>query len=158
MKIDNTIKVLTKVTQTLTKGIPWMVKQPDALIDHVNDLYTLICETLEWDELLTYDDVGYPSVTLTISIEEEFNLKLVVEGMRRKLKLPKPEKTDEIGNAGIIWLHGRYDFRYDPTMEYLQISHRYSHKWIDTQSVISIVKTMIDHALSYLEEVKASLC
>ena len=157
MKIDNTMTVLTKVTQTLTKGIPWTVKQPDALIDHINDLYRLICETLKWDALLAYDNVGYPSVTLTINIEEEFNIKQVAEGMRRKLKLPKPEKTDKIENTGIAWSYSRYDFLYDPAVECLKISHKYNYKRLDTQAVLNIVKTMIDHAMSYLEEIRASI-
>lgn len=156
MKIDKTITVLTKLTQTLTKGIPWTVKQPEALIDHINDLYTLFCETLEWDELLTFDNMGYLSVTLTIRIEEEFDIKQIVEGMHKKLKMPKLNKADKIRNTNIVWSHDRYDSLYDQNMDCLQISHRYSHKWIETQSVVNIVRTMISHALSYLEEVEAA--
>ena len=33
---------------------------------------------------------------------------------------------------------------------------RYSHKRVDTKSVSSIAKQMIDYAIDYLEEVKAS--
>ncbi|MFC1766260.1 hypothetical protein ACFL6U_29815 [Planctomycetota bacterium] len=68
----------------------------------------------------------------------------------------QPGKRDEIGTAGVVWSHGRYDFVYDEKDELLRITYKYSHKHVDTQSVLTITKTMIDHALSYLEKVKAS--
>ena len=45
---------------------------------------------------------------------------------------------------------------YDRDLESLRISHRYSHKRVDTKSVSSIAKQMIDYAIDYLQEVKAS--
>ena len=45
---------------------------------------------------------------------------------------------------------------YDEDSGALRISHRYSHKRIDTKSVSSIAKQMIDYAMDYLEEIKAS--
>jgi hypothetical protein len=45
---------------------------------------------------------------------------------------------------------------YDRNAESLRITHRYSHQRVDTKSVSSIAKQMIDYALAYLEEVKAA--
>jgi hypothetical protein len=86
----------------------------------------------------------------------EFDHKRVMASMRTKLHIIQPGPADEIGTAGIVWSHRRYDFVYDHDAGLLRISHKYSHKRIDTKSVSSIVKRMIDHALEYLEEVKAS--
>jgi hypothetical protein len=76
--------------------------------------------------------------------------------MREKLREPQAEKIDAIGTAGVVWSHGRYDFVYDENTETLMISHKYSHEPDDTQSVLSILETMIDHAKLYLEQVDAS--
>jgi hypothetical protein len=79
-----------------------------------------------------------------------------MENMRTRLHILQPGRADGIGNAGIVWSHGRYDFVYDSDSGSLRISHVYSHKRVDTKSVSSIVKKMIDYAIDYLEEVKAS--
>ncbi len=65
-------------------------------------------------------------------------------------------KIDEIGNAGVVWSSGRYDFVYDEDAGLLRISRKYSHRRVDTKSVVSIVKKMINCALAYRYEVKAS--
>jgi hypothetical protein len=67
----------------------------------------------------------------------------------------QPGRADEIGKAGVVWSHGRYDFVYDCDSRSLRLSHKYSHKRVDTKSVSSIAKQMIDYAIGYLEEVKA---
>jgi hypothetical protein len=46
---------------------------------------------------------------------------------------------------------------YDSDSGSLRISHRYSHKRVDTKSVSSIAKQMIDYAIDYLEAVKVSV-
>jgi hypothetical protein len=79
-----------------------------------------------------------------------------MENMRMRLNIPPVGRADEIGDAGIVWSYERYDFVYDSNSESLRISHRYSHKRVDTKSVSSIAKQMIDYAIAYLEEVKAS--
>ena len=61
-----------------------------------------------------------------------------------------------MGKTGIVWSHGHYDFVYDDDSGLLRISHKYSHKRVDTRSVLSIIKKMIDYAKDYLEEVKKS--
>ena len=108
------------------------------------------------EELFEYDDVGIASITLVVGIDVEFDLQRVLKNMRARLHILQPGQTDEIGNAGIVWSHERYDFVYDDHSSSLRISHKYSHKRVDTKSVLSIVKRMIDYALKYLEEVKAS--
>jgi len=122
----------------------------------LNELYVRSVENREFDELFEYDDVGSPSITLRVSIDVEFDLKHVMKSMRTRLHATEPGKTDEIGNAGIVWSSGRYDFVYDEDSGLLQITHKYSHRRVDTKAVLSIVKKMIDYALGYLEEVKAS--
>ena len=91
-----------------------------------------------------------------MGIEVDFDLRKVMESLRTRLHILQPGRADEIGNAGIVWSQGRYDFVYDSDSESLRISHRYSHKRVDTKSVSSIAKQMIDYAIDYLEEVKAS--
>lgn len=156
MEIDDTIQALVKIRQSMDKGIPHTITRPDGLIADLNDLYVASTENRDFDELFEYDDVGSPSITLMVSIEGEFNLPRVMKNMRTRLHIIQPGRADEIGNAGIVWSHGRYDFVYDDASGALRISHRYSHKRVDTKSVSSIAKQMIDHAIDYLEEVKAS--
>jgi len=122
----------------------------------LNDLYVGSVENREFDELFEYNDVGSPSITLIVSIEVDFDLKKVMENLRTRLHIVQPGRADEIGNAGTVWSHGRYDFVYDSDSECLRISHRYSHKRVNMKSVSSIAKQMIDYAIDYLEEVKAS--
>jgi len=126
------------------------------LIADVNDLYVTSTRNRDMEELFTYDDVGSPSLTLTVGIEAEFDLEKVMTSLRTKWHIPRPVRADEIGNAGIVWSHGRYDFVYDRGSDSLRISHRYSHKRVDTRSVASIARQMIDYALGYLEEVRAA--
>lgn len=156
MDIDDTIQVLLRVRRSIDQWVPRTTARPDALIADLNDLYVGSTENRDFDELFKYDDVGSPSITLSVGIDTEFDPKGVMANMRTKLHIVQPGPADEIGTAGIVWSHGRYDFVYDHDAGLLRISHKYSHKRVDTKSVSSIVKRMIDHALEYLEEVKAS--
>lgn len=156
MEIKETINALGAIHHSIDRGVPQTNTSPDALVAYLNDIYIRSSENPEFDELFEYNDVGSPSITLTVSIDSEFDLEKVVKRMRTRFEVPKPRPTDEIGNAGVVWSHGRYDFVYDENAEVLRISHKYSHKRVDTQSVLTIARTMIEHALSYLEEVETS--
>lgn len=156
MEIQDTINALRAIDQSIIEGVPQTNTSPDALVAYLNDLYIRSSENPEFDELFEYSDVGSPSITLMVSIDSEFDLEKAVQGMRARFEAPMPRLADEIGNAGVVWSHGRYDFVYDENSETLRISHKYSHKRVDTQSVLTIARTMIGHALSYLHEVKAS--
>ncbi|MHC4687435.1 MAG: hypothetical protein ACYTEW_24470 [Planctomycetota bacterium] len=176
MAIDDTITTLTNIYQSIDQGIPKTATSPDALVNHLNDLYSestqnrnldglfesdneLYSESTQnrnIDELFAYDDVGSPSITLTVSFDVEFDLKRVMENMRTRLHTTQHGQVDEIGKTGIVWSHGRYDFMYDGDPGLLRISHKYSHKREDTKSVLSIIKRMIGYAKDYLEEVKKS--
>jgi len=156
MAIDDTIKTLTKIYQSIDRGIPKTAARPDALVNHLNDLYGESCEGFTSKELFAYDDVRSPSITLTIGVDVEFDLKRVVENMRTRLHVKQYGRADEIGKTGIVWSHGRYDFVCDDDAGLLRISHQYSHKRGDIKSVLSIIKKMIDYARDYLEEAKKS--
>jgi hypothetical protein len=156
MEIDDTIQALTKIHQSIDTCVAKTTARPDALIADLNDLYVESTENPDFDELFEYDDVGSPCITLIVSIDVEFDLQRVMENLRTRLHIIQPGRADDIENAGIVWSHGRYDFVYDDRSGALRISHRYSHKRIDTKSVSSIAKQMIDYAIDYLEEVKAS--
>jgi hypothetical protein len=156
MEIDNTMQALVKVRQSIDTWVPRRTTRPDALVADLNDLYIASTENRDFDELFEYDDVGGPSITLIVSIEVDFDLQKVMENLRTRLHIKQPGRADEIGSAGVVWSHGRYDFVYDSNSESLRVSHRYSHKRVDTKSVSSIAKQMIDYAIAYLEEVKAS--
>jgi hypothetical protein len=156
MAIDDTITILTRIYQSIGQGIPKMADSPDALLNYLNDLYSESTGELASKELFTYDDVESPSITLTISIDVEFDLKRIMENMRTRLHTTQHGQVDEIGKTGIIWSHGRYDFMYDDDSGLLRLSHKYSHKPEDTKSVLSITKRMIGYAKNYLEEVKKS--
>jgi len=156
MAIDDTIKTLTTIYQSINQGIPKRAANPDALVNHLNDLYSESGDDLSSRELFRYDDVRSPSITLTVSIDVEFDLKRVMDNMQKKLHAKHSNERDEIGKTGIVWSHGRYDFAYDDDAGLLRISHRYSHKKVYTKSVLSIIKTMIDYAIDYLEEAKKS--
>ena len=157
MVIDDTIQTLTRIEQSIDKGIPRTVASPDTLVNHLNDLYSDSTEGFASEELFAYDDVGSPSITLTISIDVEFDLKRVMEDMRTRLHATQHGKADKMGKTGIVWSHGHYDFLYDDDSGLLRISHKYGHKREDTRSVLSIIKKMIGYAKDYLEEVKKSL-
>jgi hypothetical protein len=154
MRIDDTIQALAKVRQSIDTWVPQGTTRPDALIADLNDLYVGSTENRGFDELFEYDDVGSPSITLAVSIEVDFDLRRVMEHLRTRLHILQPGRADEIGSAGIVWSYGRYDFVYDSDSGSLRVSHRYSHKRVDTKSVTSIAKQMIDYAVDYLEEVK----
>ena len=156
MVIDDAIQTLTKIYQSIDQGIPKTVASPDALVNHLNDLYGDSCEGLTSEELFAYDDVRSPSITLTIGVDVEFDLKRVMENMRTRLHVTQYRRVDEMGKTGIVWSHGRYDFVCDDDAGLLRISHRYSHKRGDIKSVLSIIKKMIDYARDYLEEAKKS--
>jgi hypothetical protein len=156
MEIDNTIKALTKIRQSIDQGIPKTAASPDALVNHLNDLYGESYEGLTLEELFAYDDVRSPSITLTIGIDVEFDPRRVMESMQTRLHATPQDAADEIGRTGVVWSCGRYDFVYDDDLGQLRISHQYSHKRRDTQSVLSIIKRMIGYAEDYLEEAKKS--
>ena len=156
MEIDDTIQMLAKIRQSIDKWAPRETTRPDALIGDLNDLYVASSKNRSMDELFEYDDVGSPSIPLIVPIDVEFDLQRVIKNLRTKLHIRRPGRTDEIGNAGVIWSYGRYDFVYDGNSGSLRISHKYSHRCVDTKSVSSIAKQMIDHAINYLEEVKAA--
>jgi len=156
MRIDGTIQTLVKVRQSIDTWVPQTSTRPDALIADLNDLYVGSTKNRDFDELFEYDDVGSPSITLSVSIEVDFDLKKVLENLRTRLHIQQPGRADEIGSAGVVWSHGRYDFVYDSDSESLRISHKYSHKRVDTKSVSNIAKQMIDYAIDYMEEVRAS--
>ena len=156
MPIDDTITTLAKIYQSIDTMIPQTITSPDALVDHLNDLYSKSAKSLALEELFAYDDVGSPSITLTIRIDVEFDLRKIMENMRTTLHATRHAHADEIGKTGIVWSHGRYDFVYDDDSGLLRISHRYSHKRGDIKSVLSIIKKMIEYARDYLEEAKKS--
>jgi hypothetical protein len=156
MEIDDTIQTLVKARRSIDTWVPERTTSPDTLIADLNEFYIESTENRDFDELFEYDDVGSPSITLIVSIEVDFDLQRVMQNMRMRLNIPPVGRADEIGDAGIVWSYGRYDFVYDSSSESLRISHRYSHKRVNTRSVSSIAKQMIDYAIDYLEEVKAS--
>jgi hypothetical protein len=156
MQIDDTIQTLAGIRQSIDKWIPQTTARPDRLITDLNNLYVESAKNRDFDELFEYSDVGSPSITLTISIEVEFDFQRVTKSMRTRLHSLPPGRADEIGNAGVVWSHGRYDFVYDCDAGSLRLTHKYSHKCVDTKSVASIARQMIDYAIDYLEEVKAS--
>jgi hypothetical protein len=156
MGMDETIQMLAKVRQSIDTWAPRRTTRPDVLIADLNDSYVASNQNRGMDELFAYDDVGSPSLTLIVPIDVEFDLQRVMKNLRTELHLLRPGPTDEIGNAGIVWSHGRYDFVYDSDSASLRISHKYSHKRVDTKSVSSIARQMINYAINYLEEVKTS--
>ena len=156
MVIDDTIKTLIRIEQSIEKGIPQTADSPDALVNHLNDLYNEYSEDITSEELFAYDDVETPSITLTISINVKFDHRKVMEDMLIRLRATQHAKADEIGKTGIVWSHGHYDFVYDDDSGLLRISHKYGHKREDTRSVLSIIKRMIGYAKDYIEEVKKS--
>jgi hypothetical protein len=156
MPIDDTITILNKIYQSIDKRIPQTITSPDALVDYLNGLYSKSAKSLALEELFAYDDVGSPSITLTIRIDVEFDLRKIRENMRTTLNAKRHGQADEIGKTGIVWSHGRYDFVYDDDSGILRVSHKYSHKRVDTNSVLSIIKKMIGYTKDYLEEVKKS--
>jgi hypothetical protein len=156
MEIDDTIQMLAKVRQSIDTWAPRRTTRPDVLIADLNDSYVASNQNRGMDELFAYDDVGSPSLTLIVPMDVEFDLQRVMKNLRTKLHILRPGRADEIGTAGIVWSCGRYDFVYDSDSASLRISHKYSHKRVDTKSVSSITKQMIDYAIDYLEEVKAA--
>jgi hypothetical protein len=156
VEINDTIQTLAKIRQSVDTWIPHRTTRPDALIADLNDSYVAAIKNRSMDELFVYDDVGSPSLTLIVGLEAAFDLQKVMKNLRTRLRIPRPGRADEIGAAGIVWSHGRYDFVYDRDSGCLRISHKYSHEHVDAKSVASIVRQMIDHAIDYLEEVKAS--
>ena len=157
MEIDDTIQTLAEVRQSIDSWVAQTTTRPDALIADLNDLYVASTENRSLDDLFEYSDVGSPSITLNVGLDVEFDIKGIMENLRTRLHILQPGRADDIGNAGIVWSHGRYDFVYDDNAGALRITHRYSHKRVDTKSVSSIAKQMIDYAIDYLEEVRASV-
>ena len=157
MGIDDTIQTLTKISQLIDKGIPHTPGSPDSLVNYLNDLYAKTIEGFAVEEFLSYDDVGSPTITLTVGIDVEFDLKKVMENMRARLHVRQRGKADTLGKTGIVWSCGHYDFVYDDDLGVLRISHKYGHKREDTRSVLSIIKKMTGYAKDYIEEVKKSI-
>jgi hypothetical protein len=157
MAIDDTITILSKIYQSIDRGIPKTAASPDALVNHLNDLYSESTEGFSSKELFTYDNVGSPSITLSVHIDVEFDPRKVMESMQTRLQATPKEEADEIGKTGVVWSYGRYDFVHDDDLGQLRISHQYSHRQRDTQSILSIIKRMIGYAKYYLEEVKKSV-
>ena len=156
MAIDDTITTLAKIDQSIDQGIPKTADSPDALVNHLNDLYGESDEDLSSRELFTYDDVGNPSMTLTVHIDVEFDPRRVMEIVQTRLQVTPQKEADEIGRTGVVWSRGRYDFVFDDDLGQMRISHQYSHRPRDTQSVLSIISKMIDYAKSYLQAIKES--
>jgi len=156
MEIENTIQTLTRIRQSIDTWVPKQTTSPDALIEYLNDLYITAAEDSDFDDLFECDNVGGPSITLIVGVDIDFDLQSVMEKMHTRLHIEPPEHTDEIGKTGIVWSHGRYDFVFDDNAGLLRISHKYSHKRVDTKSVSSIAEQMLDYAIDYLSEVKAS--
>jgi hypothetical protein len=156
MNIDDTMATLTRIRGAIDKRIPRTITRPDGLTAALNELYVQSVENRDFDELFEYSDVGSPSITLAIRIDADSDLKKVVKHLQTRLHATQPGRTDEIGSAGIVWSSGRYDFVFDEDAGLLRVSHKYSHQQVDTKSVLSIVKRMIDYALDYLEEIKTS--
>ncbi|MGD2094640.1 MAG: hypothetical protein PVH77_06510 [Phycisphaerales bacterium] len=154
MLIDDTITTLTKIYQSIDKGIPKTAASPNALVNHLNDLYIESGDDLSSKELFGYDDVGSPSITLTIAIDVDFDVKTAMENMRARLHAKRRDQADEIGKTGVVWSYGRYDFVCDDDAGFLRISHRYSHRRRDTRSILSVIKQMISYAIDYLEEAR----
>jgi hypothetical protein len=90
-------------------------------------------------------------------MDVEFDSKRIMDRVQTKLQAIPHEEADEIGKTGVVWSYGRYDFVHDDDLGQLRISHQYSHRRRDTQSVLSIIKKMIGYAKDYLEEVKKSV-
>ena len=100
---------------------------------------------------------GGPSITLIVNIEVEFDLKKVMEKPAEEIGASNsPAKRMRLGLRASYGHKDGYDFVYDDNSGALRVSHRYSHKRVDTKSVSSIAKQMIGYAVAYLEEVKAS--
>jgi hypothetical protein len=157
MEIDGAIQTLDKIIQSIDREIPRAVSNPDALVDYLNRLYVNYSDDLNLDEVFEYDDVGRPSITLTINIDVEFDIKTVMENMKTRLRIEPQKQADDIEKTGVVWSFRRYDFVYDDESGNLRISHRYSHKHKNTRSVLSITKRMIGYARDYLEEVGKSI-
>jgi hypothetical protein len=157
MAIDDTITALTRIYKSIDRGIPKTAANPDSLVNHLNDLYSEFTEGFSSKELFIYDDVGSPSITLTVHIDVEFDPRRIMESMQTRLQATPKEEADEIGKTGLVWSCGRYDFVHDDDLGQLRISHQYSHRRRNTQSVLSIIKRMIGYAKDYLEEVKKSV-
>ncbi len=156
MEIDDTIQALVRIHQSIDSWVARTTTRPDVLIADLNDLYVASTDNRSLDDLFEYSDVGSPSITLSVNIEADVDLTRVMESMRTRLHIRQPGRGDDIGNAGIVWSHGRYDFVYDDESGALRVSHRYSHKRVDTKSVSSIARRMIEYAIEYLKEVQAS--
>ena len=156
MTLDDTIQKLARIQQSVEQRIPKTAASPDALVDHLNDLYGESTDGFGSDQLFTYDDVGSPSITLIVHIDVDFDPKRVMDSLKTKLQATPSEEADEIGTTGAVWSCGRYDFVHDDALGQLRISHRYSHRQRDTQSVLSIMRRMIDYARTYLEEARHS--
>lgn len=154
MNMDDTIQALRTIRQSIDTWVPRRTTRPDALIADLNELYVESIKNRDMDDLFEYSDVGSPSITLIVGIEVDFDLKAVMEHMRTRFQITQPGRGDEIGHAGVVWSHGRYDFVYDEDAGSLRVSHRYSHRRVDTKSVSSIAKRMIGYALEYLEQIK----
>jgi len=96
MAIDDTIKALIKINQSIDRGIPKTASNPDALVNHLNDLYSESGEDLSSRELFTYDDVGSPTITITIDTDVDFDPRRVMEILRTRFKVTPKKQVDKI--------------------------------------------------------------
>ena len=95
MSLDDTITTLAKIHQSIVRGIPKTAASPNALINHLNDLYSESTQDLNIDELFEYNDVVSPSITLTVRIGVEFDLSRVMENMLTRLHVAPRGQVDE---------------------------------------------------------------
>ena len=93
MEIDNTIQILSRISQSIDMEVPQTINSPDALVDYLNQLYVKYTKDFSLEEAFEYDDVGRPSITLTVGIEADFDIKKVMENMQTKLQVKPQEKT-----------------------------------------------------------------
>ena len=94
-EVDDTIQMLCGIRQSIDRWVPQTTTRPDALIAHLNDLYAASTENRDFDELLEWDDVGSPSITLIVSIKVEFDGQRVMENMRTRLHITQPDRGGE---------------------------------------------------------------
>ena len=90
MEIDDTIQTLDKVRQSIDSWVAQTTTRPDVLIADLNDLYVDSTENRSLDELFEYSDVGSPSITLSVGIDVDFDLKRVMENIRTRLGILEP--------------------------------------------------------------------
>jgi len=51
MVIDDAIQTLTRIYRSINQGVPKTAASPDALVNHLNDLYGESCEGFSSEDL-----------------------------------------------------------------------------------------------------------